>query len=216
MHPGIRRTGTTSWPAALIRCSNSQPYLYMGAALRRAAPPTISHRLSLESTIHPLCRILRRPCVLFSGLFESRQPSSVFFLQSIYQPLPACASACASASTMSTAMRLGSSALRTSLRAPAFSAGTTSFQAIRCYSAKTQVCRRHWELPGSSGSPRLARDEQSGLGRSYLVYLANPSSSCQTLKERFAELLPEKIEEIKTLRKSVTTNPPVRPHFVLN
>lgn len=117
---------------------------------------------------------------------------------------------------MSTAMRLGSSALRTSLRAPAFSAGTTSFQAIRCYSAKTQVCRRHWELPGSSGSPRLARDEQSGLGRSYLVYLANPSSSCQTLKERFAELLPEKIEEIKTLRKSVTTNPPVRPHFVLN
>lgn len=112
----------------------------MGPALRRAAPPTISHRLSLESTIHPLCRILRRPCVLFSGLFESRQPSSVFFLQSIYQPLPACASACASASTMSTAMRLGSSALRTSLRAPAFSAGTTSFQAIRCYSAKTQVC----------------------------------------------------------------------------
>lgn len=188
----------------------------MGAALRRAAPPTISHRLSLESTIHPLCRILRRPCVLFSGLFESRQPSSVFFLQSIYQPLPACASACASASTMSTAMRLGSSALRTSLRAPAFSAGTTSFQAIRCYSAKTQVCRRHWELPGSSGSPRLARDEQVGLGRTYLAYLANPSSSCQTLKERFAELLPEKIEEIKTLRKSVTTNPPVRPHFVLN
>lgn len=40
------------------------------------------------------------------------------------------------------------------------------------------------------------------------LYIADPPSSCQTLKERFAELLPEKIEEIKTLRKSVTTNPP--------
>lgn len=34
-----------------------------------------------------------------------------------------------------------------------------------------------------------------------------PASSSQTLKERFAELLPEKIEEIKALRKSVPTFP---------
>lgn len=40
--------------------------------------------------------------------------------------------------TMSSAMRLGSSALRTSLKAPAFR--STSFTAARCYSAKTQVC----------------------------------------------------------------------------
>ena len=107
-------------------------------------------------------------------------------------------------------MRLGSSALRTSLRAPAFSAGTTSFQAVRCYSAKTQVRRWHWELPNSSNPP-LGRDARSGLGRPCLACLANLSSSCQTLKERFAELLPEKIEEIKTLRKSVITDPPIDP-----
>lgn len=39
---------------------------------------------------------------------------------------------------MASAMRLGSSALRTSLRASAFR--PTSFNAVRCYSAKTQVC----------------------------------------------------------------------------
>lgn len=40
--------------------------------------------------------------------------------------------------TMASAMRLGSSALRASLRAPAFR--STSFTAARCYSAKSQVC----------------------------------------------------------------------------
>lgn len=43
--------------------------------------------------------------------------------------------------TMATTMRLGSSALRTSLRAPTFTARSTAFSAVRCYSAKTQVCR---------------------------------------------------------------------------
>ncbi|KAK4222408.1 citrate synthase-like protein [Podospora fimiseda] len=61
---------------------------------------------------------------------------------------------------MAPAMRLASSALRTSLRASSFATKNTAFTAARCYSSKTQ-----------------------------------------TLKERFAELLPEKIEEIKALRK---------------
>ncbi|KAL1894569.1 citrate (Si)-synthase [Sporothrix stenoceras] len=62
---------------------------------------------------------------------------------------------------MASAMRLSSSAFRTSLRASsAFGARSTAFNAARCYSAKAQ-----------------------------------------TLKERFAELLPGKIEEIKALRK---------------
>lgn len=59
---------------------------------------------------------------------------------------------------MASVSRIGSSALRASLRAN--NTRLSAFQAARCYSAKSQ-----------------------------------------TLKERFAELLPEKIEEIKTLRK---------------
>merc|ERR1712144_98028 len=63
--------------------------------------------------------------------------------------------------TMASALRLGQSALRSSLTAPAFNARTAAFNGLRCYS----------------------------------------SSKTQTLKERFAEQLPEKIEQIKKLRK---------------
>merc|ERR1712169_133093 len=62
---------------------------------------------------------------------------------------------------MASALRLGQSALRSSLTAPAFNARTAAFNGLRCYS----------------------------------------SSKTQTLKERFAEQLPEKIEQIKKLRK---------------
>ncbi|KAK4130932.1 citrate synthase [Trichocladium antarcticum] len=61
---------------------------------------------------------------------------------------------------MAPAMRLATSTLRGSLKAPSFVYRNSAFAAARCYSSKTQ-----------------------------------------TLKERFAELLPEKIEEIKALRK---------------
>ncbi|KAL7950999.1 citrate-synthase [Trichoderma barbatum] len=61
---------------------------------------------------------------------------------------------------MASVTRLSNSALRASLRNPAFNGRATAFNAARCYSAKTQ-----------------------------------------SLKERFAELLPEKIEQIKALRK---------------
>jgi hypothetical protein len=44
--------------------------------------------------------------------------------------------------TMASALRLGSSALRSSLTAPAFNARTAAFNGLRCYSSKTQV-----ELP---------------------------------------------------------------------
>merc|ERR1712000_730572 len=63
--------------------------------------------------------------------------------------------------TMASALRLGQSALRSSLTAPAFNARTAAFNGLRCYS----------------------------------------SAKTQTLKERFAEILPEKVEQIKALRK---------------
>merc|ERR1711977_481518 len=63
--------------------------------------------------------------------------------------------------TMASALRLGQSALRSSLTAPAFNARTAAFNGLRCYS----------------------------------------SSKTQTLKDTFADGLPEKIEQIKTLRK---------------
>jgi len=117
-------------------------------ALRRAATPNqftsaisgVHHPSALPNFAPPL-RSFLWPFLNPDNflLFSSSSPSIRLSLLPV--PLP-----CASASTMSTAMRLGSSALRTSLRAPAFSAGTTSFQAIRCYSAKTQVRRRRWEL----------------------------------------------------------------------
>jgi citrate synthase len=58
--------------------------------------------------------------------------------------------------------RLSNSALRASIRTPAFAGRSSAFNASRCYSAKAQ-----------------------------------------TLKERFAEQIPEKVEQIKALRKSV-------------
>jgi citrate synthase len=61
---------------------------------------------------------------------------------------------------MASALRLSTSALRSSLTAPAFNSRIAAFNGLRCYSSKTQ-----------------------------------------TLKERFAEQLPEKIEQIKKLRK---------------
>lgn len=61
---------------------------------------------------------------------------------------------------MASVTRVSNSAMRASLRNPAFTGRATAFNAVRCYSAKTQ-----------------------------------------TLKERFAELLPEKIEQVKALRK---------------
>uniref|UniRef100_A0A8H7NDN4 Citrate synthase n=1 Tax=Bionectria ochroleuca TaxID=29856 RepID=A0A8H7NDN4_BIOOC len=61
---------------------------------------------------------------------------------------------------MASVARLSNSALRASLRNPAFGGRVSAFNAARCYSAKAQ-----------------------------------------TLKERFAETLPEKIEQIKALRK---------------
>ncbi|KAK3905884.1 citrate synthase-like protein [Staphylotrichum tortipilum] len=61
---------------------------------------------------------------------------------------------------MAPAMRLATSTMRASLRAPSMVYRNTAFTAARCYSSKSQ-----------------------------------------TLKERFAELLPEKIEQIKALRK---------------
>merc|ERR1712000_604998 len=64
------------------------------------------------------------------------------------------------ASTMASVTRVNNSALRAALRTPAFTGRATGFNAVRCYSAKTQ-----------------------------------------TLKERFAEILPEKVEQIKALRK---------------
>ncbi|PMB73758.1 Citrate synthase, mitochondrial [Beauveria bassiana] len=64
---------------------------------------------------------------------------------------------------MASVTRLSNSALKASLRAPAFGARSAAFNSVRCYSAKTQ-----------------------------------------TLKERFAELLPEKIDQIKALRAFVT------------
>lgn len=154
----------------------------MGSAASRSTPNQFA---SVISGVHHPSALpnFAPPLRSFLWPFLSRQLSSVFFLQSIYQPLPACASACASASTMSAAMRLGSSALRTSLRAPAFSAGTTSFQAIRCYSAKTQVRRRHWELPSSSKPARLSwRSVRSRATHAWPVLLthrppARPSRS---------------------------------------
>ncbi|KAI9170971.1 Citrate synthase [Paramyrothecium foliicola] len=65
---------------------------------------------------------------------------------------------------MASVTRLSNSALRASLRTPAFNGRTVAFNTARCYSAKTQI-------------------------------------AFQTLKERFAEILPEKIEQIKALRK---------------
>ncbi|KAK4038937.1 citrate synthase-like protein [Parachaetomium inaequale] len=61
---------------------------------------------------------------------------------------------------MAPAMRLATSTMRASLKAPSLFYRNTAFTAARCYSSKSQ-----------------------------------------TLKERFAELLPEKIEQIKALRK---------------
>lgn len=43
---------------------------------------------------------------------------------------------------MASALRIGSSALRTSLRSSSFTARGTAFNAVRCYSAKSQVSRR--------------------------------------------------------------------------
>merc|ERR1712000_181224 len=63
-------------------------------------------------------------------------------------------------STMASVTRVNNSALRSALRTPAFTGRATGFNAVRCYSAKTQ-----------------------------------------TLKERFAEILPERIEQIKKLKK---------------
>lgn len=85
---------------------------------------------------------------------------------------------------MASTIRLSSSALRASLRAPGFASRSTAFNAARCYSAKTQVCNIRSQFS------RALDDE-----------IANHFVFMQTLKERFAELLPEKIDEIKTLRK---------------
>jgi len=87
--------------------------------------------------------------------------------------------------TMASALRYGSSALRSSFAAPALNARTIAFNGLRCYSsAKSQVRRR--PPPSDSHLPREAPSNLDPL---------------QTLKERFAEQLPEKIEQIKKLRK---------------
>jgi citrate synthase len=86
---------------------------------------------------------------------------------------------------MASALRLGRSALRTSLNASAFNTRTAAFSGLRCYSsAKTQV-----KLP----PPDLFLSD-------------GPNIFLQTLKERFAEQLPEKIEQIKKLRKYDSIN----------
>ena len=59
-----------------------------------------------------------------SNLFNTRPPPIAFSTHT----------------TMATALRLGSSALRSSLTAPAFNARTAAFNGLRCYSSsKTQV-----------------------------------------------------------------------------
>lgn len=89
-----------------------------------------------------------------------------------------------------------SSSLRTSLRSPAFNARVVAFQGARYYSAKSQVCGPSPNCPSSiRGRARLGAN--------------NPV--LQSLKERFAELLPEKIEQIKALRKFVSPLDAVHP-----
>jgi citrate synthase len=84
---------------------------------------------------------------------------------------------------MASALRLGSSALRISRNAPVFTMRTAAFNGMRSYSSsKTQVSF-------------LFAYHNSDFRR------ALSNRNLQTLKERFAEQLPEKIEEIKTLRK---------------
>jgi citrate synthase len=93
---------------------------------------------------------------------------------------------------MASVTRVSNAALRASLRTPAFAGRASAFNAVRCYSAKTQVCvepQRHPPIEFHA----------------HLETTADNRPVQQTLKERFAEILPEKVEEIKALRKSVAS-----------
>ena len=90
---------------------------------------------------------------------------------------------------MAVVSRLSSSAIRATIRAPAFNTRVAAFQTARYYSAKSKVRNP------SSNTSYFGNSCARGL------ISANTNPLRQTLKERFGELIPEKIEEIKALRK---------------
>lgn len=200
----------------MMGCAISKPYLYMASAASRCDPQPI-HIGYLWSPPSIRSAEFCAALAFFSlAFFKSRQLSSVFFLQSIYPSLPA---ACASA--------LCICIHNVYCHAPRFFR-PENFSQGSCFLGRNHLLPSYPMLlrqdPGTSPPlgavrtaskpPRVGRDHQSGLGRPCLACPADPPSSCQTLKERFAELLPEKIDEIKTLRKSVTKSPPVWSCFM--
>ena len=117
-------------------------------------------------------------------------PSLLFFLSSPPYTSSLLLPSIPRPATMASVTRLSNSALRASLKAPAFNGRTAAFNAVRCYSAKTQVGQTSSRAQTVSMNPKL-----------------NRPSHPQTLKERFAEILPEKVEQIKALRKYVSSPP---------
>lgn len=85
--------------------------------------------------------VLRQLCAFFFSFWELHHPQSWSFSPPQFLSILASRSLL-TWNTMASALRLSSSALRASLKAPSLASRHAAFTAARCYSSKTQV------LPG--------------------------------------------------------------------